>query len=511
MRDISAQYTSQFQDSVIDFLPDDPEHVMVEVDYDVPQKPSVYKVNIYTSKKSRIEKGKLDIRSWITDQQHQVRIGRARDFNTGEVTYYHRFSEDEDFTELLSYVAFDDKPISILGFDLDPNLIYLTKYKGDKRALYKMDLRSKETTLLLAHEDYDVGNRLIYSGTTKEALGLYDYHSPYGRFYFDDNSYEFHRALDAALPDTKNYIRSFSDNEQVYLLYVESDSVSGQYLLGDRTKGSLVYLFSSYPDLDFVTLPKHKKITYTSRDGMEIEALLTLPKFGKAPYPTVVHPHGGPGARDSSGFDPWVSYMSSKGYAVVRPNFRGSSGYGFEFAQAQMKGWGLEMQDDIADATTQLIEKGIIDKSKVCIFGASYGGYAALMATTKTPDLFTCAVSFAGVSDLRDLSRNQQRFSGGDLVAEKQLGDDRRDLLERSPITHVENIKTPLLIMHGTEDRSVPVNQSRKFVEALKDENKVHKYVEFDYGDHYLSIASNRASFFDELDAFFNEHLGKVE
>ena len=503
-------YVSQYQDRVIDFLPNDPDHVLVEVDFDVPQEPSVYKVNVYTARKSRIEKGKRNIRNWYTDQQHQVRIGRARNYDTGKITYYHRLTEDSDFSELLSYTSFEDKPISVRGFGLDPNILYISQYKGDKLALYKMNISTKETTLMLAHDDYDVGGNLIYSTITKEAIGVVDAHSPFGKYYFADIDYNFHRALDNALPDTDNFITSFSEDESVYILYTESDSSAGQYLLGNRKNNTLDYLFSAYPELDFIDLPEHESMQYTTRDGLEIEAIVTLPKFGKAPYPTVIHPHGGPGARDYEGFDPWVSYMSSKGYAVVRPNFRGSTGYGYEFAQAQMQGWGLEMQDDISDATTHLIKEGIIDPTKVCIFGASYGGYAAFMATTKTPDLYTCAVSFAGVSDLRDLASSQKRYLGGDLVAEKQLGDDRDDLLLRSPITHVKNIKTPLLIMHGTEDRSVSVKQSRDFVDELKDENKTHKYVEFEYGDHYLSIAQNRRVFFEELDAFFTQHLGTI-
>jgi dipeptidyl aminopeptidase/acylaminoacyl peptidase len=504
-------YVSQFQDSVIDFLPDEPDFILVQVDFDIPQQPTVYKVNVYTGKRSRVEKGKLSIRHWYTDQQHQVRIGRARNYNTGKITYWHRFTSNDDFEELLSYTAFEDKPISVKGFGLDPNILYLTKYNGDKSALYKMNLSSKETSLVLAHERYDISGDLIYSTVNKEAIGIFDDHSPYGRYYFDGNDYSFHNALDNVLSDTNNFVHSFSKDQSIYILYKESDSIAGQYLLGNRKKNELNYLFSAYSGLDFIQLPEHESIIYTARDGLEIEALITLPKFGNAPYPTVIHPHGGPGSKDRDGFDPWVSYLSNKGYAVVRPNFRGSTGYGYEFSQAQMQSWGLAMQDDITDVTTHLIAQGIIDKSKVCIFGASYGGYAAMMATTKTPDLYSCAVSFAGVSDLRELARNKRRFFGGDLVVEKQFGDSSKDLISRSPISYVDNIKTPILLMHGTEDRSVSVNQSRKFVEELLAQNKVHKYVEFEYGDHYLSIAQNRSQFFAELDAFLTQHLGSAE
>jgi dipeptidyl aminopeptidase/acylaminoacyl peptidase len=220
-----------------------------------------------------------------------VRIGSSRDFKNGELTYWHRLSQADDFEKLLSYTAFEDKPISAEGFGLTPNILYLTKYKGDKRALYKMDLSTKETSLILAHNNYDVTGNLSYSAVSKEAIGVYDQHSPYGRYYFNDEDYAFHKSLDKVLPNTTNFIRSFSKDQWVYVLYRESDSVSGQYLLGNRKQNKLNYLFSTYPDLSFVKLPEHETIICTTRDGLEIEALVTLSKFGKAPCPTVIHPH----------------------------------------------------------------------------------------------------------------------------------------------------------------------------------------------------------------------------
>jgi dipeptidyl aminopeptidase/acylaminoacyl peptidase len=506
----SSNRISQFQDSVIDYLHNDPDHVLVEADFEVPQQPSVYRLNVRTGKQVRIERGKRSIRSWMTDQQSVVRVGRAQNFKTGEVTYYERKDDDGDFRVLFEYMAFEDSPISVRGFALDPNILYYTKYTNDKRALYKLDLTTMASELVLANDDYDVSGGLIYSGITQDAIGVYDVSSPYGRYYFDDSHYTFHKRLDKTFPDTTNTVISRSKDESIYMLYTESDEQPGMFFYGNKDKNSLDLMTEAYPELYGAQLAHHEKITYKTRDGIEIEAYLTLPKFGEAPFPTVIHPHGGPGARDFDGFDPWVSYMTSRGYAVMRPNFRGSVGYGFAFAQAQMGRWGLEMQDDITDATQFLIDQGKSDPDKICIFGASYGGYAAAMATVKTPDLFACAVSFAGVSDLRGLARNQRKFIGGALVAEKQLGDESRDLKNRSPLYNIGAIKTPILLMHGNEDRVVPVSQSRDFAEELEDAGKDVRYVELDEGDHHLSIQGNRALFFEELDSFLRAHLGTV-
>lgn len=503
-----GDHVSQYQDSVVDWLPDEDDYILMQADLDVQFRPDIYRVNINNGRIKRIERGTQKIRYWYTDQQGKPRIGRSIDYDDGYIRYLHKAGEDSDWEELFSYTTFDDKPVNILGFGADPNILYYLQYVGNYKALHRMTLDKKESELLLQHDGYDVSGRLLYSKITKDAIGISDIHSKFGRFYFDEKDYALHTELDQAIPDKLNKIVDLSDDENIYILYSQADNSPGQYFYGDRKNKKLSLLFSKYPELDKVELPSHKTISYKARDGIEIEALVTLPLHGEKPYPTIIHPHGGPGARDTKGFDPWVAYLANQGYAVIRPNFRGSTGFGYEFAQAQMGRWGLEMQDDITDALTHFVETGIANPKKVCIFGASYGGYAAKMATVKTPDLFSCAVSFAGVSDLNLLAKTQRRYLGGKRVAAKQLGDERDDLNARSPISNIKKIRTPLLLMHGADDIIVDVKQSREFAEELEDENKNFKYVEFEYGDHYLSIQQNRYMFFIELEKFLNEHIG---
>jgi dipeptidyl aminopeptidase/acylaminoacyl peptidase len=253
-------------------------------------------------------------------------------------------------------------------------------------------------------------------------------------------------------------------------------------------------------------LTEHKLVTYKARDGIEIEGYLTLPKNIEGPVPAILHPHGGPGARDLSGFDYWTSFFTNRGYAVFRPNFRGSTGYGLEFAESQMQSWGLAMQDDLEDAALWLVKEGIAKKDKMCIVGASYGGYAAAMAAVKTPDLFQCAISFAGVTDLRQLVVRSRRYVNTKFV-KKQIGSDTDDLKARSPYHNAEKIKIPMLIVHGEDDRIVDVSHSEKLAEELADLKRPVEFIELENGDHYLSIQRNRHQFFAAMDVFLKRHL----
>lgn len=495
----NARSAPQFQDTVVDWLPDDPKHILMAIDVENPGKPSVYKVNINNGDTEIVEKSKNEIRTWMTDQQHNVRLGVTRNYRGGDTEVLLRV--DNDWETLFSYNAMSDKSIYPLGFALDPNILYYRGYKGDYKAIFKIDLTTKISTEVYADEGYDVSGGLIYSPTTREVIGIrHD-----GRQYWDEGYKELQKGLDTALPNTHNTLTSFSRDGNTYLLYAESDTQPGNYFIGNRAKGSLGFLFQQYPQIQPSLLSPHRLISYEARDGVEIEAYLTLPK-GDGPFPTIIHPHGGPGARDFSGFDYWTAYFTNKGYAVLRPNFRGSEGYGYEFSQNQMKGWGLAMQDDITDAANWMVKQGYAEKDNMCIVGASYGGYAAMMATVKTPELFQCAVSFAGVSSLKTLVEQSRMFQNSEFV-KNQIGDDDKDLLARSAISKVDIIKAPILLVHGEEDRIVHIDQSRDMAEALRKHNKDYKYVELEAGDHHLSIQRNRHAFFEEMDAFLSKHL----
>ncbi|MEP4101554.1 prolyl oligopeptidase family serine peptidase [Paraglaciecola sp.] len=501
-----SKHASQFQDNVVSFLLDDPDHILVALDAEVPNLPDVYKVNIYTKKMTRIYRGKRQIRDWMADRQGNIRLGESLNYKTGKASIQVRIGHDDTWHKMFEYNALEESGITPLGFAKDPNILFYNQYKGDKKALYKIDLTSKESELVFEDENYDVDGSLIYSRKTNDVIGVYHAHSDDGRVYWDDSISKFQKSLNKALSDIDVYLVDFNDDESIYLLYTENDFTPGVYYFGDRKEKTLKPVFDQYPALVPEVLTEHKFVTYTARDGTELEGYLTLPLGVEGPVATILHPHGGPGAREYDGFDYWTSFFANRGYAVFRPNFRGSTGYGYEFAQSQMKGWGLTMQDDLTDAANWLVEQNIALKDKMCIVGASYGGYAAAMAAVKTPDLFKCAISFAGVTDLKELVSTSRRYLNSKFV-KKQIGDDSADLKARSPAYHADKVNIPMLFIHGEDDRVVDIVQSEIMVEELEDLDKDVEFIELENGDHYLSIQRNRHTTFKAMDAFLKKHL----
>ncbi|WP_289031886.1 S9 family peptidase [uncultured Paraglaciecola sp.] len=503
---IGNDHYSQFQDDVISFLPNDPENILIALDLDTVNLPGVYRLNINTGRKSRVSRGKLNIRDWMTDRQGTLRLGEALNYKTGEASIRVRIGDDDTWHKLFEYNSFEESGVTPLGFAKDPNILYYTQYNGDKKALFKIDLATRTSTLVFEDKDYDVDGPLIYSQKTNDVIGLYHSNSNSGRIYWDKSIGNFNKSLAKAFKDYSVYLTDFSADENVYLLYTENDYTPGAYYLGHRKQNSLKLIFEQYPALAPDELSEHKLVSYTARDGSKLEGYLTLPLGAEGPVPTIIHPHGGPHARNYDGFDYWTSFFANRGYAVFRPNFRGSTGYGYEFAQSQMKGWGLTMQDDLTDAANWLVEQNIALKDKMCMVGASYGGYAAAMAAVKTPDLFKCAISFAGVTDLKKRVIRFYDYTGSRRVKE-QLGDDFDDLEARSPAYHSGKVKIPMLFIHGEDDRVVDVDQSRVMVKSLKALDKDVDYLELENGDHYLSIQRNRHATFKAMDTFLKQHL----
>ena len=506
---LRARWLPQFQDQVIDILPDDGQHILMQADMDAPNKPGVYRVDVDSGTAHRINKGRRNVTNWITDRQHRVRVATYLDETTMRV--YEQDTNGKNWRMLWEYEALSADAVEPMGFAADPNILYVKAYHEGRKAVFRVNLSDDALTreLVFADKKRDVSGTLIYSPKNRDVVGINTGIGDAYEFWSDEHK-RLIASINAALPERYNAIVSISADEQWLVLLSESDTDAGTYYVLSRSTMQMSPIATRYGDLPPELMARKASIQYEARDGTPIQAFVTLPKdIEPKNLPAIVYPHGGPISFDTSGFDHWAQLYANRGYAVIQMNFRGSAGFGHEFMAAGLQNWGLEMQDDVADAAHWLIDNGIADPKRICIVGGSYGGYAALMGAAKTPDLFRCAVSFAGVVDLSALVRESRHFTIAD-VAKLQLGSKQRDLKARSPINHADSIDIPVLLIHGEDDVIVRVEHSQRMASALKRAGKDVTYVEQDQGDHFLSTNEQRLEAMQTIEAFLAEHLGQA-
>lgn len=473
----------QFQSNIIDLMPADPNNFLLALDgFSYGTGTSVVKVNLNGELYDIVAHGREHLYDWIADRQHRPRIAMFRDDTRYEVK--EKLTDSGEFRTLWQFDAFSEQEVWPIGFDADPNILYVSAYHEGRRAIFKTNLAEPQPQLQLvkADDNYDIRGDISYSWQDNKVIAI-------GDDYIDSRFQAFQKALDLALPDADNHIVSMSHDQNRYIVESSSSTHAGSYLLGDRKDKSMTFLLHKYSQLEPELMVAKQKIQYQARDGLNIEGYLTTPlgyQQGEAAgtLPTIIFPHGGPISFDDDGFDYWTQFFANRGYAVLQMNFRGSHGYGFDFRQMGLQGWGLQMQDDVEDGTRWLINKGIADPKRICIVGARYGGYAALMGVVKS----------------------HRRYTNYEVV-KKQIGDDFNLLEQRSPVNHVDKIQVPVLLVHGTKDRSVPVKQSVAMYKALKGEEKDVQYIELEDGDHYLSTNSHRLQTFQAMDSFLKQHL----
>lgn len=496
----------QIQDDIVDLLPADPDNVMLQGRFDSERDTGIIQVDLKEQRVRRVQRALDGALFWVTDRQHRPRIVVRRDDATYTVTHQH--VDGKKRHDLWEFDAFAEDQVWPLSFDKDPDVLYVRAYHEGLLAVFSVRMSDPNLAmeLVFADPERDVDGSLIYSAVTDDVIGIR--HSSGGGYSFWHEQYlGLQNAINDALPDTYNILYSLSEDERRYVVLASSDTDAGTYYVGDRDERRLMELAKRYPDLPSERMAEKNKIRYEARDGLAIEGFLTLPgAAADRPLPTIIFPHGGPISYEDEGFDHWTQFFASRGYAVLQMNFRGSSGYGYEFMASGLQGWGLEMQNDVEDGTRWLIEEGVADPERICVVGASYGGYAALMEAARNSDLYQCAVSFAGVTDVAYLVTSHRRYSNYDVVRQ-QIGTDLGELRQRSPVNNAEAIAIPVLLGHGTEDRSVRVRHSQKMVKELEKAGKEVTYLEFDGGDHYLSRQDHRIAFFRAMDEFLSKHL----
>jgi dipeptidyl aminopeptidase/acylaminoacyl peptidase len=379
--------------------------------------------------------------------------------------------------------------------------------------LYQVEFGTLARTVLYSNARYDVTP--IASEWSGRIIGA-TYDADKTEFvYFDPRRQRFQSQLEASFPGHSVWIAS-CDREAVKscVFTVEAPRDPPRHYFIDLATGRTQLIGSAYPGLAATDLGDERPYPYKARDGLDIPAYLTLPPGREAKgLPLVVMPHGGPEARDRIGFDWMAQFLANRGYAVLQPNFRGSDGYGRAFRAAGFRQWGMAMQTDLSDGVAKLVSEGIADPKRVCIFGASYGGYAALAGIALEPEVYACAVSVAGVSDLDAMLKRIGRDSPAALYWQARIGDRRSSadsvrIRATSPALHADKVGGPVLLLHGAQDNTVPIEQSRIMRDALLRAGKRVQFVELPGDDHQLELADTRIRILAELEQFLAASIG---
>lgn len=513
----SSALFRQYNNDVVDFLNEDPGHILMSFsDTDVAA-PEVQLVDVRDGSYKRMERGRPSVQEWYTDLRGEVRIGQGLEDKSKENwTLRIRNANDDKWQSYDKFPGLRGNE-RIYGFTANPNEMIVGRYAGkDTLGLYIYDLSQKKVSRKLFHnDDYDVKG-IVLNNDGSEIVGA--------SYVADNNEVELFGTRKSSLDRIRqkytgyavDYVDSNADYSKV-IIKLSSPSDPGSLFVLNPATDDLQRVSKMYDGLTSGDMGEVLSVRYTARDGKKIPAYVTIPvsitdtsQLKNVPF--IILPHGGPYARDAKRFDYLAQYFSTRGFGVLQMNFRGSVGYGKEFEEAGRKNW-VVMQEDVEDGTRWLYEKGYADPERTCIAGWSYGGYAALIGSIKNPDLYACTISMAGVTDLKDLVNDMKQYRFGNLTAKgflKGFGD-KDNMKENSPAKRGDEISGSVFLAHGTLDQRVHFDQYKRMKSAMKKSDAKVTAIEFKEEDHFLSNQKNRVKFFEELDKFLEKAIGKSE
>ena len=461
-----------------------------------------------------------NLMDWATDATGQIRAARTIDTafwsDTSTVTTWYRADAKSKWQKVdeRSVLAEVFRPVFVP--DRPNRLVVQARNGSDRLAIWDYDVPGRTFDELLAgHESEDIVSLRFDNPEATELQSAVTDGLKRHTYWFDTHYARIQASLDASLPDNVNVLQGGSRNHQLVFSY--SDVDPGRWFALDATTMKMSLIASREPSIDPARMQPMQALRYPSSDGTSIPAYLTLPGKPAGPAPLIVLIHGGPQARDYWGFDPEVQIFAAHGYAVFQPQFRGSTGFGKHFEESGYGQWGLAMQDDITAGVHWLIDQKIADPQRICIVGASYGGYAALWGLAKTPDLYKCGVSVAGPSDLGRMLADRSDMSRNAIAREivrHQLGDPSKMAAEMeavSPVKHADRITAPLLLVYGKLDQRVPISHGRRMLDAMQDLHKDVQWIEFSDEGHGVRLRQNRVVYYDAVFALLARTIGKGE
>lgn len=471
-----------------------------------------YRIDLRTGAVSLDTENPGDVLTWFTDAEFRIRGALAHNSETADNSLRIRDAPGEPWRDLCTWPFGENG--GLVAFTRDGESLYAeTSLGSDTTRLVLLDARSGEVLRELAHDPRcDVGRVVIHPETyTIEAVG-FNYQKNEWRVL--DPALEEHYAALAKLAPGQFSVTGRDHADQLWTVAYETDDGPAEWFIYDRETRRGKSLFVNRPDLEQYTLSSREPVLIKSRDGLEMVGYLTLPPgHTDEKLPLVLNVHGGPWARNRWGYDAEAQWFANRGYACLQLNFRGSTGFGKRFLNAGNGQWGVgTMQDDLSDAVRWAIERSIADPDRVCIYGGSYGGYAALAGLAFTPDLYCCGVDIVGPSNVKTLFESVPPYW---TPLKKQLvlrvGDVEHDseLNQRiSPLHHAGRIRAPLIIAQGANDPRVSIREADQMVEALRSRGLSVTYVVYPDEGHGFARPENRLDFFGRVEEFLAQHLG---
>ena len=510
------------QVNFLELLKEDKDHIIISMNKDNKQIFEPYKINVVTGELEQLYSNDdvaNPIMGYIFDKDGNLK-GFSRLRNGVDIDLYYTF--DGKNYEVIKKLNWKDS-FSILSFNYaseNPDDAYVvSNLDTDKSRIYLYNLKEdKPIKMLFSNDDYDVSNLslsrkrnyeldyFLYEGEKRKVIPVSDYYK------------KLHKKITSKFPDHQYSIADKTDEEDQYLIFLQSDKLYGVYYSYDVKKDEFKLLYNLMPQLKENDMAEMRPITFKSRDGLTLHGYITLPKEALAgkKVPLIVNPHGGPqGIRDSWGFNPESQLFASRGYATLQVNFRISGGYGKEFLESGFKQIGRKAMDDVEDGVKYVIDKGWIDEDKVAIYGGSHGGYAVLRGLTKTPDLYACGVDYVGVSNIFTFMKTIPPYWKPYLKIIKEIwydediAEEKEIMKEVSPVYQIDKIKKPLFVVQGANDPRVNIDESDQIVKALRAKGfDVPYMVRYDEG-HGFGKEENSIAMYKAMMGFYAKHLKK--
>ncbi|MBV9257694.1 MAG: S9 family peptidase [Ktedonobacteraceae bacterium] len=488
-----------------------PNELLIGLNKDNPQVHDVYHLDLPSGELSLVAKNPGNVAGWVTDTQFKVRGALAAQPD-GSMDLLVRANEQSEWSKILTWSADDALNSGPVGFTRDGQSLYLEDARNANASrLVKLNLATGDLTLIAQDPLYDVGNVMIHPDTYEVQAVAFNRDRLEWTILDESIQLDFDRLRDIHQGDLLLVSRDNADSTWLVAFNVDNGPIP--FYAYSREQQSATFLFDNQPELSKYTLVSMQPIAFTSRDGLSIHGYLTLPVGENAQnLPLVLNVHGGPWARDAWGYNPEAQWFANRGYACLQVNFRGSTGYGKDFLNAGDREWGRNMHNDLVDAVQWAVAQGIANPQKVAIYGGSYGGYAALVGATFTPDLFCCAVDIVGPSSLITLIQTIPPYWATFLATfHKRVGNPATEeefLKSRSPLFKADQIKIPILIAQGANDPRVKQAESEQIVAAMKSKGIDYEYMLFPDEGHGFARPENRLKFYAAAEKFLAQHLG---